>query len=403
MPANRRDPFAACTVHAPGDRLLLSLLALCVFFVGATEFMVAPLLSPIGTAFNATPAEAALLISGYALAYAIGAPLLGLLFRSSGRRPLLLSSLFLLALDGVAVTLAPSLPLAIGLRILGGLAAAGLIPAVFALIADHYSPARQSAAMGHAMLGMTAGIVSGPAIAGVLAQELGWQAPFLASALGCLLLLPAAWSILPHGTSRRPHATDKPASTAKRQCAGLLIAKALWNGTAVAGFALTGEYLRRRYGLATAEAGFAVAFFGIGLAAGNLTTGRARGFMGSDERLLLSAVFLLGAAFAAFLILPLPLFGALAALFASGLALGYAAPASTTLLAARAGPSKGVVLALSESANNLALLFLLSLSASVFEQQGMMAAGILLLCGMGCGIALLVSDLGQGTQPKERE
>lgn len=403
MPARRRNPSIACPVREPRDRLLIPLLALCVFFVGATEFMVAPLLSPIAGAFDATPAQASLLISGYAFAYAIGAPVLGVLFRSNGRGGLLLAGLFLLALDGVAVTLAPSLPVAAGLRILGGLAAAGLIPAVFALIADHSPPARQSAAMGHVMLGMTAGIVCGPAIAGVLAQELGWRAPFFASALGCLLLLPVTWAILPDGASRRIASKGKPETIAKRQFAGLLIAKALWNGTAVAGFALTGEFLRRRYGLATAEAGFAIAFFGIGLAVGNLTTGRARGFTGSDERLLLSSVLLLGVAFAVFLILPLPLFGALTTLLASGLALGYAAPASTTLIAARAGPSKGFALALSESANNLALLFLLSLSASVFEPHGVMAAGILLLCGIGSGFALLVSDLGRATRKKARE
>ncbi|MCR4267909.1 MFS transporter, partial [Nitratireductor sp. ZSWI3] len=138
------------------SRLLLPVLALAVFFVGATEFMIAPMLTPIAGAFATTPAAATWLISFYALSYAIGAPLIGLLAHRAERRRLLLAALLLLAADGGAVTLAPSLPVAIALRVFGGLAAAALIPAVFALIADHYPARDHSAAMGLAMLGMTA-------------------------------------------------------------------------------------------------------------------------------------------------------------------------------------------------------------------------------------------------------
>ncbi|WP_048649177.1 MFS transporter [Nitratireductor soli] len=389
------------------SRLLLPVLALAVFFVGATEFMIAPMLTPIATAFAAPPAAAAWLISAYALAYALGAPLFGLLAHRLSRRRLLIAALILLAADGVAVTLAPSLAIAIALRVLGGLAAAALIPAVFALIADHYPPRDHAAAMGLAMLGMTAGIIGGPALAGVLTEAAGWRAPFLASAAGCLVLLPFASIVLPRREAA-PHAAGRasPAILLRPAIARLITAKALYNGAAVAGFALSGEILRRRYGIDTAQTGLAVTAFGGGLAAGNLTVGRARRALAGDEALLLAAVGLLCLAFAAFLALPLPLAAALVALALWGAALGLAAPASTALLAARAaaapGSSRGLVLSVSESANNIALMALLTLASLALEQRGAVASALVLGIGLGAGGALLIADRVAQSKPAIR-
>lgn len=56
---------------------LLPVLALAVYFVGATEFMLSPLLTPLAEAFDTTPAAASWLVSGYALSYAMAAPVFG--------------------------------------------------------------------------------------------------------------------------------------------------------------------------------------------------------------------------------------------------------------------------------------------------------------------------------------
>ncbi|WP_295814142.1 MFS transporter [uncultured Nitratireductor sp.] len=374
------------------SRLLLPVLALAVFFVGATEFMIAPLLTPIGAAFDAAPAEAAWLISGYALAYAFGAPLIGLAAHRLDRRRLLLAALTLLAADGLAVVFAPTLGVAIVLRIFGGAAAAALIPAVFALIADRLPEARHSQAMGFVMLGMTAGIASGPALAGLLAQFFDWRAPFIASAVGCILLLfPASGALTVEATP--PSSSAPPAFNGfGRKLLLLLVAKALWNGAAVAAFGLSGEMLRHRFEVDTLQTGLSTAAFGIGLAVGNLSTGLFKRVFGSDERLLIIAVFMLALSFAAFLFLPLPLSGALTCLAGWGVALGFAAPASTALIARRADKGKAFALALSESANNLALLAILSLAALAFETSSLIAAGAVLATGLAFGIGLFLLD-----------
>lgn len=118
------------------SRFILPTLALAVFFVGATEFMLSAMLSPLAVAFETTPAHAAWLVSSYALSYAVAAPIFGYLSDRIDRRRLLLVSLVLFSIDGLALTIAPSFGAAIVLRVFGGLASAALIPTVFALVAD---------------------------------------------------------------------------------------------------------------------------------------------------------------------------------------------------------------------------------------------------------------------------
>lgn len=142
---------------APSPSLILTTLALAVYFVGAVEFMLAPMLTPLASAFAAKPADIAWLVSAYAVSYAVLAPLIGLLSDRIGRRRLLLPALALFAADALAVAFAPSLTFAIIARILGGAAGAALTPTAFALIAETVPEDRQAGAMGLVLFGLTLG------------------------------------------------------------------------------------------------------------------------------------------------------------------------------------------------------------------------------------------------------
>lgn len=257
-------------------RLLLPLLALAVYFVGATEFMLSPMLTPLAEAFETTPAHASWLVSSYALSYAVAAPIFGFLSHRIDRRRLLLASLLLFALDGLALTFAPNFEFAIGLRIFGGLASAALIPTAFAMIADRVPVYRQAGAMGIVMLGMTLGIAAGPVFAGLLTDAFDWRAPFVLTAAGCLLTFVAGRKIIPSQASHRVEAGQaRFAWIGQTSILRPLVAKGLWNGTAVAAFLLTGEVLRQRHGLGTGAVGAAVSAFGVGLGLGNVAVGFA--------------------------------------------------------------------------------------------------------------------------------
>ncbi|WP_439669782.1 MFS transporter [Cupriavidus necator] len=361
--------------------------------VGAAEFMLSPMLAPLADAFATTPARASGLVSAYALSYALAAPLMGWFSDRAGRRRVLLAALLLFALDGIALTLVPTLHAAMALRILGGLAAAATIPTVFALIADLVPPARQAGAMGGVMLGMTAGIAAGPAVAGILADGFGWRAPFLVTAGGCLAALLAGCHVLPRNLPRSGDCQEKsrnvPASS------GILlplIAKGAWNGSAVAAYVLAGEVLRLRYGLGVAGVGAALSVFGLGLAVGNLLAGRASQCFAREESVLIVATALVAVALTWFTTGVLGLPGSLGCLLAWGAALGIAAPSSTAILARRAGAAKGQILAVSESINNLAVLMLMPVAASSLAVHGTVPAALLVGGCCLAGVALAVAD-----------
>ncbi|SOZ40194.1 MFS transporter [Cupriavidus neocaledonicus] len=351
---------------------LLPVLALAVCMVGAAEFMLAPMLAPLAAAFDTSPAHASGLVSAYALSYAAAAPLMGWLSDRAGRRKVLLAAMLLFAADSFALTLVPTLQAAMALRILGGLAAAATIPTVFALIAERIPPARQAGAMGGVMLGMTAGIAAGPAVSGLLAESWGWRAPFLWIAGCCLAAFGAGSWVIPRDLPPACMSMTKDPSinNAGDGILGLLLAKGAWNGSAVAGYVFAGEVLRIRYGLEVGAVGIAVSVFGLGLALGNMLAGQARRRYQREENILTFATVVVAGSMTLFLTAAIGLSVALGCLLTWGAALGIAAPASTALLAQRAGANKGKVLAVSESINNVAVLMLLPVAASASATYG---------------------------------
>jgi multidrug resistance protein len=359
--------------------LILATLALAVYFVGAVEFMLAPMLTPLASAFAAKPADIAWLVSAYAVSYAVLAPLIGLLSDRIGRRRLLLPALALFAADALAVAFAPSLVFAIVARILGGAAGAALTPTAFALIAETVPEERQAGAMGLVLFGLTLGIATGPIFAGLLTDAFDWQAPFIAVASGCLAVLALAARILPTSVARQ----GRPLmASAARLLDGTILrpnlSKGFWLGATIAGFLISGEVLRNRYSLSTSVVGLSVTAFGIGLATGNLAIGRLTAWAGRPETVLISAITLILVTQSAFLATEPDLGVAIVLLALWGFASGLAAPANTAIQASRAGSDAGFVLASSESMNNGALLVLAPIVASWVGQSHTVSTAILL-------------------------
>ncbi|CDG90026.1 MFS transporter [Xenorhabdus bovienii] len=379
-------------------RFILPVLALAVFFIGTTEVMLSPMLKPLASAFRTTLDNVAWLVSGYALSYALAAPFFGWLSDRVNRRRLLLISLLFLMVDGLALTFAPNLSTAIGLRIFGGIASAALIPTTFALIAELFPRQKQVSAMGLVMLGMTAGIAGGPIFAGVLTELFDWRAPFLVNAAGCLLVFVLGRKCIPiqAPVERIKHQMVTFKSMFQWVCQKNLmiplIAKGFWNGTAVSALILAGEVLRQHYEIGTGTIGISISTFGIGLGLGNLSVGMVKRLGLRDELILLLAIVLLSSATTAFMLMPLSLPFSLSCLIVWGSALGLAAPISTVILANRAKQHKGQVLAVSESLNNLVILLLIPIATMLMTHHGIAVTMLMLGFSLIISIVLTIRD-----------
>jgi len=120
------------------------------------------------------------LSTSFAVMQFLCGPLVGNLSDRFGRRPVLLSSLFVMALDYVVMALAGTIWLLLLGRIVGGVAGATHATAA-AFMADTAPPERRGARFGLLSAAFGLGFVLGPVIGGVLG-DLGTRAPFVAAA-----------------------------------------------------------------------------------------------------------------------------------------------------------------------------------------------------------------------------
>ncbi|WP_445375515.1 MFS transporter [Photorhabdus tasmaniensis] len=380
------------TLRQNTNYTFLFILSVTIFFVGATEFMLSSMLTPLSVAFGTTTVGASWLVSSYAFSYALAAPVLGYFSDRINRSRLLLSALLFFAVDGLAIILAPTLEIAIALRIFGGIASAVIIPTVFALIADIVPYNHQAGAMGSVMIGMTFGIAFGPALAGILTDLISWQAPFLFSSLGCTVTFIAGFYCLPTPMASKELISRQLVWFRQWSIIRPLIAKGAWNGAGVSAFLLSGEVLRQRYGFGPTEIGLTVIAFGVGLGIGNISVGGLRKLCGREEATLVVISLLLTGVISVFMLVPITLFGSLGCLIFWGIALGAGAPSSTVVLVTRASANKGMVLAFAETFNNLSILSLVPLAMTGLATAGPHAAMVVLSVGLVIGLTLTILD-----------
>lgn len=120
------------------------------------------------------------LATAFAVMQFLFGPLLGALSDRFGRRPVLLVSLVVMALDYAVMALAQTMWLLLIMRLVGGITAASHATAN-AYMADISAPHEKAARFGLVAAGFGVGFVLGPVLGGVLG-EYGTRAPFWAAA-----------------------------------------------------------------------------------------------------------------------------------------------------------------------------------------------------------------------------
>ena len=207
----------------------------------------------------------------YALMQFAAGPTLGNLSDRFGRRPVLLLSLFALAVDYLIMGFAPALWLLFVGRALAGIAGATYATAN-AFIADISPPHQRAQNFGLLGAGFGVGLVAGPLIGG-LVGELGTRAPFFAAAALAFanlaygaLVLPE--SLAPESRRRFDWRRANPLGAA-RQIAGmpavawLFLAMFLFDLAHHVYPAIWSFYAKEAFAWSNAEVGLSLAFVGV--------------------------------------------------------------------------------------------------------------------------------------------
>ncbi|MEV3938929.1 Cmx/CmrA family chloramphenicol efflux MFS transporter [Glycomyces sp. NPDC049804] len=169
------------------------LLALAVFAMGTSEFMLAGLLPDLAADLGVTAATAGLLTSGFAIGMVVGAPLFAALARRWPPRASLLAFLGLFLAAHVIGAVTETFAVLLATRVLAAFANAGFLAVALTATAALVAPDRKGRALAVLLGGTTIATVAGVPGGALLGALLDWRATFWAVAVLCL---PAALGVL---------------------------------------------------------------------------------------------------------------------------------------------------------------------------------------------------------------
>ena len=256
----------------------IALLALTAgaFGIGTTEFVIMGLLMQVSADLHVSIATAGLLISGYALGVAVGAPLLTVGTRKMPRKTVLLVLMAIFTLGNIACALAPDYATLMAARV-GTSLAHGTFFGVGSVVATGLvAPERRASAIAVMFTGLTAATVLGVPAGAWLGLHFGWRAAFWAVAFIGLTALAVLAAFVP-----RDRADAAPGPLADELA--VLARPQVWLGLGMTVFGFAGvlavftfvqPLLTRVTGLSAAAVSPAMLLFGAGLALGNLLGGR---------------------------------------------------------------------------------------------------------------------------------
>ncbi|UUZ69620.1 MFS transporter [Polaromonas sp. P2-4] len=269
------------------------------FGIGTTEFVIMGLLMQVSGDLGVSIASAGLLISGYALSVAVGAPLLTIATRRVPRKTVLLALMAIFTLGNLACALAPNYEMLMAARVItslahgtffgvGSVVATGLVP-----------PERRASAIAIMFTGLTAATMLGVPAGAWLGLHFGWRAAFWAVALIGVIAFAVLAVFVPRG-----QADAQPAPL--RDELAVLARPQVWLGLAMTVLGFAGLFVVFTYiqplltqvtGLSDAAVSPVLLLFGAGLAVGNLLGGKLadRSLMPAVLGTLLALAAVLGA------------------------------------------------------------------------------------------------------------
>ncbi len=130
-------------------------LAVAAFAIGTEGFVIAGLLPVIAADMQISVAVAGQLVTVYALAYAIGSPILAVTFNNLDRRNVLTLALCCFIVGNLLAVAAPTFPMLLASRVLMALGAGLCMPTAIGVAVAIASPERQGRAAAMVISGIT--------------------------------------------------------------------------------------------------------------------------------------------------------------------------------------------------------------------------------------------------------
>jgi predicted MFS family arabinose efflux permease len=259
-------------------------LALGTFAIGTEGFMIAALLTIIAADIRVSVAQAGLLVSIFALAYATSSPLLTALTGRVDRRRLLIASMALFAVLNMAAAMAHSFLALAAARVLLAFAAGIYTPNANALAGALVPAEQRGRAIAIVNGGLTAAIALGVPLGAVVGERFGWRMTFVG--VGGLSAVAAAG--LAQGLPRGVGAAMVSASLGDRvravrnpRVARTLVVTTVWASGSYAVYTYVAPLLYSATPLRGSQMGLALFTWGLAAGFGLFVSGNATDRLGS--------------------------------------------------------------------------------------------------------------------------
>ncbi|MBF6989047.1 MULTISPECIES: MFS transporter [unclassified Cupriavidus] len=178
------------------DRRLV-ILALGMFAMGTDNFVVAGILPGIATSLQTSVSMAGLMVTFYALTYAVAAPVMAALAGGLPRKLLLVAALGIFVVGNAISALATDLHWVLASRVLAGFGAALFSPTALGVASALAAPEKRGRALATVTTGLTAATALGSPIGTFIGGFGGWRSTlWFVTALGVAAMI-GVWAMLP--------------------------------------------------------------------------------------------------------------------------------------------------------------------------------------------------------------
>lgn len=262
---------------AKNSTLALLALAISAFGIGTTEFVIVGLLSTVAQDLNVTITLAGLLISGYALGVAVGAPIITALTSSIPRKTLLILLMIVFTVGNSVAALSSSFILLLVARFITAFSHGVFFSIGSTIAADLVPENKRASAIATMFTGLTVATVTGVPLGTWIGQMFGWRATFWGVAILGVIALVSTVILVPGGLKKAKPAAWKDQVkilTNGRLLLVFAITALGYGGTFVA-FTFLGPILEEITGYQASAVSLILLVYGIAIAIGNTLGGKA--------------------------------------------------------------------------------------------------------------------------------
>jgi predicted MFS family arabinose efflux permease len=344
------------------------------------------MLEPIAEGLALDPGSAGLVLTVYAIAYALASPPSVAATGGLARRVVLTAGLGLFALAALLAALAPSPGLLLAARALAAVGAGLYTPNAAAVAVGASPPEKRGAALSNVFFGLTLAQVLGVPAGSALAYGFGWRASFVLVAALAVPVLVGLWRLVPRDLPFQPTRLGAlGAALADWRTMATVLFTATFLGAIYVPYTFLAPLLSEAMGFGGAGVTAALLVYGLGAVAGNLIGGRLADRIGA-RRTLFGLALAQIALMPLLSTLPLPVWAVFALVFVWAVC-GWSFLAPQQSLLVRLAPDRAnVTLAL-----NAAAIYVGAAAGSAFGAAALARVGLggLGLVGAACGLFAL--------------